>query len=123
MSALQYFTSPKVTLTKEQKKQEISIKSKSEKQLQEIDKWISFCNFGVGFLDVGTNGLKNLGVLDNRGRIFELKNEFKQLESFYDNSVDFKTDRNELEDFFYTFINSTPEQRKRVVNFQKSINK
>ena len=90
-------------------------------EAENVDTWLAYCNFGIGMLDVGTKALKNNNFMSNRNGVFDLINEFKRLDDHYHSSVEFQDDRRELEDFVYTFLTSTPEQRKRVIKVQESI--
>lgn len=93
----------------------------TESEKVNIETWLAYCNIGIQMLNTGTKALKNLKVLNERNAIFELIDAFKKLGSYFNGNKNYETKQTETEDFLFTFINLSDEEKNRVIRFQESI--
>ncbi|MBP1165086.1 putative DNA binding CopG/RHH family protein [Chryseobacterium sp. PvR013] len=93
----------------------------SEKDRDDVEKWLSFCAIGTTIIDTGTKMLKNKGLIHSRDGVFDLITAFKQLNKHFTGNENFDQKEIGIEDFVFTFLTSTEEQQQRVIKFQESV--
>lgn len=93
----------------------------NEKDRDEVERWLAFCAIGTTIIDTGTKVLKNKGLIHSRDGIFDMITAFKQLNKHFSGNDSFDQKEIGIEDFVFTFLNSTEEQQRRVIKFQESL--
>lgn len=93
----------------------------NEKDMDVIEKWLSFCAIGTTIIDTGTKMLKNKGLIHSRDGVFDLITAFKQLNKHFTGNENFDQKEIGIEDFVFTFLTSTEKQQQRVIKFQESL--
>lgn len=100
-----------------------TVDSFDEAGRQSIETWLKFCAIGTTILDTGTKMLTHKGVIHKRDAVHDIVKAFKDLRGYFAKNKDYEQEEMAVEDFIFSFITMDPQQQKRVMKFQESINK
>lgn len=92
-----------------------------EKGQETIERWLALACVATTILDTSTKALTKLKVIPSRNAVHDLIKAFKELRDYFNGNENYDKLEMDIDNFMFTFLNSSEEHQKRIIKFQESL--